>query len=105
MNRPRRHLFAPLQGSGPLAATSLALALVAAPAFAQDFTLDRAVIAPGGESSSSGEWTLEATLGQPAAGVAEGDDFILLSGFWTPDSVEPPQREVLFVDDFEGAPP
>ena len=80
-----------------------ALLLIASgAALAQDFTLDQSVIAPGGESSAGGDWTLDATLGQPAAGVAEGDDFVLFAGFWVPDSVEAPQREVLFADGFEG---
>jgi len=78
------------------------LMLAAGAAAAQDFTLDQSVIAPGGESSAGGDWTLDATLGQPAAGVAEGDDFVLFAGFWVPDNVEPPQREVLFSDGFEG---
>ncbi len=83
-----------------------ALLLIASGAvLAQDFTLDQSVIAPGGESSAGGDWTLDATLGQPVAGVAEGDDFVLFSGFWVPDGVEPPQPEVLFSDSFEGDTP
>lgn len=83
----------------------IALVTCAPGALAQDFTLEQSVIAPGGESSTGDNWTLDATLGQPAAGVAEGDDFVLFAGFWVPDSVEPPLREIFFADGFEGDSP
>ena len=56
-------------------------ALIHAPA--QDFILDWSVIAGGGGESSAGDFSLEATIGQPEAGVMSAGDFELSGGFWS----------------------
>ncbi len=48
-----------------------------------DFNLGRYVIAGGGGYSSSTDYTLASTTGQPDAGVLmSGGNYILAGGFW-----------------------
>jgi hypothetical protein len=64
---------------GPIAA----LALAASPALAQPFEIDWYTIDGGGVSNlSGGTFTLDATIGQPDAGVLTGGSTELLGGFW-----------------------
>lgn len=99
------HGPAPRSPSARAVVLLVAAALAAAGfAPAQNFEMEQSVIAPGGDTATGDDWTLDATLGQPAAGVAQGDAFVLFAGFWVPDNVEAPPTEVVFSDGFEEAP-
>jgi hypothetical protein len=50
---------------------------------AQDFMLDAASLTGGGGESSGGDFSLQATVGQPEAGDMAGGDFELGGGFWS----------------------
>lgn len=76
------------------------LILACIPATAQDFTLDRGVIASGGGDAAGGAFTLDGTIAQPAVGRATGGDFVLDAGFWMPE-LSVPSEEVLFSNGFE----
>ena len=60
-----------------LAAVSAALAQGAA-----GLTLDWWTADGGGGQSSGGRYSLQATIGQPEAGVMSGGGYTLLSGYW-----------------------
>ena len=50
---------------------------------ADDFQISRSTIDGGGAmSSAGGDFELSGTIGQPDAGVMEGDGFTLAGGFW-----------------------
>ena len=52
-----------------------------------DFDLSRNVIAGGGGSSSNGDFVMDGTVGQSAAGASMSNgDFSVMSGFWQPES-------------------
>jgi hypothetical protein len=54
------------------------------------FAIDLSVIATGGSTSSGGLFTVQGTVGQPAAGArVEGRPFRHTSGFWLPELLEP----------------
>ncbi len=58
--------------------------LMAFPAWGQtgeDYDLDRSTISGGGGTSSGGDFTLKATIGQPDAGFMSGGDYEMLGGF------------------------
>jgi hypothetical protein len=46
------------------------------------FTMERAVVGAGGSHSTGAGFDLDATAGQPAAGLALGPDVGLMAGFW-----------------------
>ena len=80
------------------------LLCLAAAAGAQVWTLDRSVVAGGGElyaESADQRWQLSGTLGQaePSAVPARGDGWALRGGFWSGESAPPSPR--LFADGFE----
>lgn len=58
---------------------------------AQVYTLEKTVVAGGGESGASGGiYTLDATTGQTAAGgVLRGNPFAMTVGFWSYDALAP----------------
>lgn len=56
-----------------------ALALPAAPAA---YDLSWQVLASGGTTMSSGNYTMLSTAGQPVAGPASSSGYSLLSGYW-----------------------
>ena len=59
------------------------------------FNMEQSVIAGGGEKSSSPSFTLEGTIGQPAAGHrSTSQTFRLLNGFWTFDQLIPTAANV-----------
>ena len=45
-------------------------------------TIDRHVIAGGGGHAETGNYTLDATIGQPVVGVASAGNEELCAGFW-----------------------
>lgn len=64
--------------------------LLAAAATAQQHALDWASLAGGGTTFSiSDEYSIGATIGQPAAGIMTNVDYTLIGGFW---AIEPPCR-------------
>lgn len=56
--------------------------LIASVAVAQNYQIDRYVIASGGGSSSSGNYSVDGTIGQPIVGKASSEDYIIDAGFW-----------------------
>ncbi|MHC4697722.1 MAG: hypothetical protein ACYTFA_13375 [Planctomycetota bacterium] len=84
----------------------VALALLAASATAGEFEISRSTIDGGGTMfSTGGDFELSGTIGQPDAGVMEGDEFTLTGGFWfeTPssDCNDTGGVDLLDYDDFE----
>lgn len=64
-----------------------------------DFSLNRAVIAGGGGTSSNAQFSLVGTLGQPDAGgpMANGP-FVITGGFWTlPMAIQIPGGPILHI--------
>jgi hypothetical protein len=49
---------------------------------ATEFTITESVIAGGGGSSTGNEFSVQGTIGQPAAGIAISGSFELEAGFW-----------------------
>ena len=47
------------------------------------YTIPWSVIGSGGMGGSAGGYTINSTLGQPVAGVADAGGYHLTSGFWT----------------------
>ena len=59
------------------------LTISAGLAVADDFEISRSTIDGGGMMfSAGGDFELSGTIGQPDAGVMEGDGFTLTGGFW-----------------------
>lgn len=63
--------------------------LAGAAAWAQAPALDRASLSGGGGTSSAGAVSLTATIGQPYAGVVNGKNSTVSSGFWGSLATEP----------------
>ena len=59
-----------------------ALALLAPGLGAQNFSVDRHVIAGGGGSSNNAQFSVSGTIGQFDAGIFAGADFSVEGGFW-----------------------
>ena len=55
-----------------------------------EFDLGWHVIAGGGGHSSSADYAMDGSAGQPAAGTLRGGDFTLGGGFWGGGAVQPP---------------
>lgn len=54
------------------------------------YTLEKTVIASGGQHSTGGQFSLEGTIGQPIAGnVISGGQFAVTSGFWSFSATPP----------------
>jgi len=60
----------------------LALLIVVGVAFAFDVSIGRQVIGSGGGYTQSGPFAINATIGQPVAGVANIPLVEIQSGFW-----------------------
>ncbi len=59
------------------------------------YTIEKSVIAGGGATSSSGNYTVEGTIGQSAAGtVQQNSPFKFQPGFWTAAPFAPTAAEV-----------
>lgn len=58
------------------------------------YSISQYVIAGGGGQASGGAWTLDATIGQPVAGVTSGGAMVLNAGFWTTEMSGPPTLEI-----------
>ena len=65
-----------------LSLTLLLLAGTAALVYAGSTSIDWDVIAGGGGSTSSGDVTIEDTIGQPVVGASQAGDVAIDSGFW-----------------------
>ena len=61
------------------------------------FSIDRFVIAGGGGTSTGGDFTLNATIGQPDAGTMSGGNYSLAGGFWGAIQTPPPVPTVIEV--------
>ncbi|NBB93187.1 MAG: hypothetical protein GVY32_08470 [Gammaproteobacteria bacterium] len=83
----------------------LLLAVLAAPAIAQDYEITRWTIASGGTMESTGDdWTLKGTIGQWEATEARelsGGQWRLTGGFWA--DVLQALADFIFSDRFEGS--
>jgi hypothetical protein len=66
--------------AGQLAILSILMCLSAR---GGDLTIDWSVIASGTETSVGGAFELARTIGQSFAGVIEGDNLVLETGFWS----------------------
>lgn len=88
----------------PITLFSVALLLFAGNLAAQSFTIERAVIAPGGGHATGDDWTLDATVAQTATGPVEGGSFALYAGFWGTELSGAPQSDVIFSAGFEDTP-
>ncbi|MBN1846356.1 MAG: hypothetical protein JW810_11775 [Sedimentisphaerales bacterium] len=66
-----------------LLAAALALAGGAAPAQGQPYAIDWYTVDGGGEVSTSSDYELVGTIGQPDAGGMAGGNYILAGGFWS----------------------
>lgn len=75
--------------------------LCAAGAAAAGWTMTRQVVAGGGGRSQGGGYTLQGTIGQPAAGVSDATRDRAWSGFWGPRAAAP-TGDAIFHDGFEG---
>jgi hypothetical protein len=60
---------------------SIAAASAASPALAQ-LSISWSTIDGGGGTTSAGAYTVNATIGQPDAGVMSGGSLVLTGGFW-----------------------
>jgi len=59
------------------------------------FTIEKSVIAGGGQSSTGGQFSVGSTTGQTVAGQKTGNTaFSLHAGFWNPDQFVPTAAEV-----------
>ena len=61
------------------------LSLLISPATAMDsgdFAINWSVMGSGGETSSSANYALEATIGQPSIGFKSSTNYTACSGFW-----------------------
>ena len=75
-------------------------ALTAATHAGSDYAIHWHAIHAGGISHASGsDYSLSGTIGQPAPGFSEGDDYTLHAGFWV---AAPLQSERIFDNGFEG---
>jgi hypothetical protein len=52
------------------------------PAVAQQYSIDRHVIASGGGHSESATYMVDATIGQPVVGSSSSDNYSMEGGFW-----------------------
>jgi hypothetical protein len=68
--------------TGAVCLSLLALALSAAGTAHADSRVERYVIAAGGGESSSGNFRVHGTIGQPTVAVLSGGGFTLRGGFW-----------------------
>src|SRR5262245_33321255 len=63
--------------------TPLIFALLAEASYcAPNYEASWSVVAGGGGTSASGQYTLQGTIGQPAASLSSGGTYSLASGFW-----------------------
>jgi hypothetical protein len=63
---------------------SFVLLLIALKLYAQPYSLDWYKIAGGGGASSSGQYSVSGTIGQPdASGAMSGGNYSLTGGFWS----------------------
>jgi hypothetical protein len=72
------------------------LLFTAALASAQNYSIDRHVIASGGGHAESGSYSTDCTLGQPITGSASSDNYAVNSGFWAGQGA-PPSGDCIYV--------
>jgi hypothetical protein len=60
----------------------LAVVFSAVTASAQNYAIHWYTIDAGGGEASGGQYTVQATIGQPDAGTMSGSGYILAGGFW-----------------------
>jgi hypothetical protein len=78
-----------------LAAIMFCLAISTAAQSGGQFAIGKSVVAGGGQSSTGGQFSIDATSGQTIAGQkAAGGAFSLHAGFWNPDQFVPTAAEV-----------
>jgi hypothetical protein len=60
----------------------IAVILVSSVAVAQNYSIDRYVIASGGGHSESGNYQVDGTIGQPIVGSSSSANYTVDAGFW-----------------------
>jgi hypothetical protein len=65
-------------------------------ALAQNYRIDRYVIASGGDHSESDSHLLKGTLGQPIVGYSESDNYAVSAGFWAGVG-QPPSGDCVYI--------
>lgn len=64
--------------------------LLTSVAIAQDYSIDRYVIASGGGHSESSNYQIDGTIGQSIVGVSSSENYIVKAGFWVGIGGPPP---------------
>jgi hypothetical protein len=92
-----------------MALVALFLLILSAWAYAQSgYDLTWNTLGSGGGSNSGGSYTLNGTLGQPAAGTLNGGGYVLVGGYWGSEEipvgivVDPGQGGLLIFTDTQG---
>lgn len=75
-----------------------AAALAVAQSSGGPYTIDKAVIASGGATSTGATFRLSATVGQPATTRLSATGFSLNNGFWAPEG---PASDPIFSNGFD----
>jgi hypothetical protein len=70
--------------------------LLCSVATAQEYSIDRHVIASGGGQSESGSYSINCTIGQPIVGVSSSDNYTIEGGFWAGQGA-PPSGDCVYV--------
>jgi hypothetical protein len=92
-----------ITGRAPAAAfAALVLALSAALAEAQNFSLDWWTVDGGGGTSTGGVFTVSGTISQPDAGRMTGGTFALEGGFWGVIAIQTPGAPTLYITNQSG---
>lgn len=73
-----------------------AMILFCSAATAQQYSIDRHVIASGGGHSESANYSVDCTIGQPITGSASSDNYVVLGGFWAGGGA-PPSGDCVYV--------
>lgn len=81
-----------------LARMLTSLILLPAAAHAQNYSIDWFTVAGGGMRSSSGNYTLHGTVGQPAVGSMAANKYAVVGGFWSFSSPVPPADPFAGID-------
>ena len=71
--------------------------VLAAPALAQNYSIDWFTIDGGGGASTGGAYAVSGTIGQPDAGVMSGGSFAITGGFWSVEGINLPGVPTLFI--------
>ena len=102
MSTARRHSNG--QRAVVILAWALAALLMEVAPVAQPFTLDWTNTDGSANTSSGGDFTVSATIGQPDAGLLAGGEYVLEGGFWPGLVVPSEDVPTLLIQFLEGGP-